>query len=142
MIVKNKSRIPLNTFFVVWKRPSNRLPISCLWLVCCAALFFSGCNPQLRKSDAELGLSPQQAAGRKLYDHYCDRCHEPYSSRGKKGPSLQGVFKHPYLHKSSLPATDERVSEIVIYGRNTMPGFGQVLTQQQVQDLLAYLHTL
>src|SRR5215469_5193400 len=42
-----------------------------------------GCNVERRKSDAELGLNAQQAAGRKIYDKQCDRCHEPYSTRGK-----------------------------------------------------------
>jgi mono/diheme cytochrome c family protein len=27
-------------------------------------------------------------------------------------------------------------------GRNNMQGFGQVLSQEQIDDLLAYLHTL
>ena len=42
---------------------------------------FSACDVQRRKSDAELGLNAQQAAGRRIYDEYCDRCHAPYSSR-------------------------------------------------------------
>jgi len=53
------------------------------------ALGLAGCEVERRKSDAELGLNPQQAEGRKIYDNYCDRCHEPYSSRGKKGPPLK-----------------------------------------------------
>jgi len=101
-----------------------------------------GCEAERRKSDAELGLNPQQAAGRHLYDRQCDRCHEPYSSRGKKGPSLQGVFKHQYLAVSGLPANDERVAEIIRDGRGKMQGFSQALTQQQADDLLAYLKTL
>jgi mono/diheme cytochrome c family protein len=112
------------------------------WFFILALLMLCGCTAQRRKSDAELGLNPQQAVGRKIYDSYCYRCHEPYSSAGKKGPSLQGVFKQQYLEKSGLPATDERVGAIIVSGRNMMPGFGQVLGQQQVQDLLAYLHTL
>ncbi len=107
-----------------------------------ALLALAGCDAERRKSDAELGLNPQQAEGRKLYDNYCDRCHEPYSSQGKKGPSLKGVFKHPYLSISGLPANDERMTEIVKYGRSKMEGFGQVMTDQQIKDLLAYLHTL
>lgn len=107
-----------------------------------ATLLLAGCNVQRRKSDAELGLNAQQSAGRKVYDQYCDRCHEPYSSRGKRGPSLQGIFKRPYMEKSGLPANDDRAKEIILYGRNMMPGFGQALTQQQVKDLLAYMHTL
>lgn len=102
----------------------------------------SGCDVERRKSDAELGLSPQQAAGRKIYDQYCDQCHEPYSSRGKKGPGLKEVFKKPYLPMSGLPANDERVGEIIQSGRSKMPAFGRELNQQKVQDLLAYMHTL
>lgn len=101
-----------------------------------------GCDVERRKTDEELGLNAQQAAGRKIYDAECDRCHEPYSSRGKKGPSLKGVFQHKYLSLSGLPANDERITDIVRLGRNEMPAYGQKLSQQDVQDLLAYLHTL
>ena len=114
----------------------------CLFAVSLFLLAIAACDVERRKSDAELGLNPQQAAGRQLYDNYCDRCHEPYSSHGKKGPSLKGVFKHPYLPICGLPANDERVGEIVKFGRSKMEGFGQVMNDQQVKDLLAYLHTL
>lgn len=108
-----------------------------------SALFaLAGCHVERRKSDAELGLNAQQAAGRKIYDAQCDRCHEPYSTRGKKGPGLQGVFQHPYLSISGLAANDERVTDIIHRGRKEMPGFSQRLSAQEVQDLLAYLHTL
>jgi mono/diheme cytochrome c family protein len=115
-------------------------------LLACGALIalltLTGCDVERRKSDAELGLNPQQAEGRRLYDNYCDRCHEPYSSRGKKGPPLKAVFKQQYLPLSGLPANDERVGEIVKYGRSKMEGFGRVLSDQQIKDLLAYMHTL
>lgn len=100
------------------------------------------CDVERRKSDAELGLNPQQAAGRKIYDSYCARCHEPYSTRGKKGPGLKGVFQNKYLPLSGLPANDERAGEIILRGRGEMPGYSQTLSQQDLQDLLAYLHTL
>ncbi len=105
-------------------------------------LFLFGCDAERRKSDAELNLNPQQSAGRRVYDRYCDQCHEPYSSHGKKGPGLKGVFKKEYLSESGLPANDERVGEIIRVGRSKMPAFGQTLDQQQQQDLLAYMHTL
>ena len=102
----------------------------------------AACDVQRRKSDAELGLNSQQSAGRKIYDSQCDRCHEPYSSRGKKGPSLSGVFQHKYLSLSGLPANDDRVADIIRLGRKEMPGYSQTLNAQDIQDLLAYLHTL
>jgi mono/diheme cytochrome c family protein len=107
-----------------------------------ALIALAGCDVERRKSDAELGLNPQQAEGRKIYDNYCDRCHEPYSSHGKKGPSLKGVFKQQYLSLSGLPANDDRVTDIIKFGRAKMEGFGRVMTDQQIKDLLAYLHTL
>jgi mono/diheme cytochrome c family protein len=123
--------------FSNWISPYLGAGVAILSLVALA-----GCDVERRKSDAELGLNPQQVAGRKLYDNYCDRCHEPYSSRGRKGPSLKGVFKHQYLSQSGLPANDERMTDIVKYGRAKMEGFGQVMSEQQIKDLLAYLHTL
>jgi mono/diheme cytochrome c family protein len=107
-----------------------------------ALLGCAGCDVERRKSDAELGLNPQQAAGRKIYDQYCDQCHEPYSSHGKKGPGFKGIFKHSELPMSGMPANDERVGEIIQYGRSKMPAYGRELNQQQIQDLLAYMHTL
>jgi len=110
-------------------------------MVLCS-IFLSGCDVERRKSDTELGLNPQQAAGRKIYDNYCDRCHEPYRKKSKEGPSLKGIFQREYLPESGLPANNERVGEIIKFGRAKMSGYGQVLSEQQVQDLLAYLHTL
>ena len=101
-----------------------------------------GCEVQRRKSDAELGLTPRQAAGRHIYDQYCDRCHSPYSSRKRRGPSLRGVFKRDYLPASGMPANDDRVKDIVRMGRDKMEGFSNVLNDEQINDLLAYLHTL
>jgi mono/diheme cytochrome c family protein len=55
---------------------------------------------------------------------------------------MQGVFQRQYLPMSGMPANDDRVTDIIRLGRNKMPGYGQALNQQQINDLLAYLHTL
>jgi mono/diheme cytochrome c family protein len=102
----------------------------------------TGCTAERRKSDVELGLNPRQAAGRRVFDDRCARCHEAYSSRGKKGPGLAGLFNQQYLSKSGLPANDEQIGDIVRDGRTDMPAYGDVLTQKQMEDLMAYLHTL
>jgi mono/diheme cytochrome c family protein len=102
----------------------------------------AGCDVERRKSDAQLGLNTQQAAGRKIYDNYCDRCHRPYSTKGKKGPGLKGVFQHQYLPQTGLPANDDRAVDIIRNGRPDMPGYSQVLSARDIQDLLAYMHTL
>ena len=101
----------------------------------------AGCHVERRRSDAELGLTPTQATGRHVFDRQCGMCHEAYSSRPLKGPSLQGLFKRPYM-KNGMPANDDRVREIIVYGRAKMPSFGRALTQQQIDEMMEYLHTL
>jgi mono/diheme cytochrome c family protein len=105
------------------------------------SVWLAACTAERRKSDAELGLNVQQAAGRRIYDQNCIRCHEPYSSQSLQGPSLRGVFKKKYF-PSGLPANDDRMTDIVLMGKAKMPSFRPALNDRQLQDLLAYLHTL
>ncbi|MFB3917892.1 MAG: cytochrome c [Terriglobales bacterium] len=112
-----------------------------IFLALPVAAVLAGCDTAPRKSDAELGLNPVQATGRHIFDRQCGLCHEAYSSHARKGPSLQGLFKKPYMN-NGMPANDERVREIVVYGRAKMPGFGRVLSSQQIDQVMEYLHTL
>jgi mono/diheme cytochrome c family protein len=41
---------------------------------------------------------------------------------------------------SGAPPTDERLTAVILHGRQTMPG--TPLTDDQLNDMLAYLHTL
>src|SRR6202451_1440114 len=84
--------IPRGTEMSLRKSIAPKIIISILLLAILPA-----CDVERRKSDAELGLTPQQSAGRKLYDNYCDRCHRPYSTKGRKGPGLKGLFQNKFL---------------------------------------------
>jgi mono/diheme cytochrome c family protein len=102
----------------------------------------SGCGKdRAQMSDTELGLNAQQSRGRRVYNIYCLNCHPAYSSNGNKGPGLAKLFRKQYL-PSGLTATDEHVEQSIVRGRNMMPRFGDQLDQQELQDLMAYLHTL
>lgn len=105
-------------------------------------VIFSGCekDPSL-KTDAELGLNAQQAQGRHVFQLYCAICHSAYNSKSLKGPTLKGVFQKEYL-PSGLVANDRFVQQTIVRGRNMMPPLGNSLSQQQVDDVIAYLHTL
>jgi mono/diheme cytochrome c family protein len=94
-----------------------------------------------KMTDSELGLNAQQARGRRVYGVHCQICHPAYSSHGNKGPGLKDLYKKQYL-PSGLTPTDEHVEQSVLRGRNMMPAFGDAIDQQQLQDLMAYLHTL
>jgi mono/diheme cytochrome c family protein len=102
----------------------------------------AGCEADRSKmSDTELGLSAQQASGRRVYNVYCLGCHPAYSSHGDKGPGLKNLYKKQYL-PSGLTPTDEHVEQSIDRGRNMMPRFDDVLSPDELQALMAYLHTL
>lgn len=106
-----------------------------------AAIFVAGCGNDRVKTNAELGLNQQQAEGRATFDRYCSPCHDAYSTSGKKGPGLKGLFRKQYL-PSGLPANDRFVMQTIGGGRGMMPEFGDSLTPDQMNALIAYLHTL
>ena len=118
---------------------SLRLPLIAISSL--IAILLSACDVEPRKTDGELGLNAQQAAGRRVYDARCAECHFAYSKSNLKGPSLNGLFKRQFM-RNGMPANDDRVSDIILLGRAKMPAFQNKLTQQQLNDLMAYLHTL
>lgn len=112
-----------------------------LTAVAVLGLFVAGCGNDRVKTNAELGLNEQQAAGRAVFDQYCSACHNAYSASAKKGPGLKGLFRKKFL-PSGLPANDRFVRQTIGGGRGMMPEFGGSLTQDQMDELLSYLHTL
>ena len=111
-----------------------------LWSVLLGLLFAAACK-SLPPGKPLASLTPEEARGRAVFVSTCARCHNAYDTQALHGPSLFGVFRKPYL-PSGAPARDERVMEVVLHGRNLMPPSGGDLTEQQLQALLRYLHTL
>jgi len=71
----------------------------------------------------------------------CAACHNPRPSAPVQGPTLQGIFKKQYL-PSGAPANDDRVRQTIQLGRKDMPSFGNLLNDSQIDDLIAYLHSI
>jgi mono/diheme cytochrome c family protein len=86
-------------------------------------------------------LNPQQMQGHDLYQAHCSQCHNDRTNEPLNGQSLRGIFKKQYL-ESGAPANDDRVMDVILYGRPMMPALGSTMTPEERQDLLAYLHTL
>jgi len=107
----------------------------------CFLFFRPGGKDLSKETDAQLGLNAQQSAGRVVFQNYCAACHYAYSSSGLKGPGLKGLFRKKYL-PSGLPANNRFVEQTILSGRGMMPAQGGALTDQQLSDLMAYLHTL
>ena len=86
-------------------------------------------------------LTPQEAEGKHLYTVRCAHCHQDNDLNLKKiPPDLHGVFQRARL-PSGAPATDAEVARVVIAGKGLMPSFAGRFTDEQMTDLIAYLHT-
>src|ERR1700691_2344581 len=86
-------------------------------------------------------LNAQQARGHAVYEARCAACHYDRKDAPLHGPSLLGMYKKQYL-PSGAPANDERVTTTILHGRNMMPAMGNAMDAGDLDDLLAYLHTL
>jgi mono/diheme cytochrome c family protein len=88
------------------------------------------------------GLNRQEMDGQALFELHCAPCHDtPPPDLLKEPPKLNGLFAAKTL-PSGAPATDEQVRRTIIEGLRTMPAFKGRLREDEVQDLVAYLHTL
>jgi mono/diheme cytochrome c family protein len=103
-----------------------------------ATIAVVGCR-SLPPSKPESEFTPQEARGQAVYRADCERCHYPTSTHGKNGPGLQAITKVKAM-PSGAPPTDERLTSVILHGRAMMPA--TTLDDQQLADLLAYLHTL
>jgi mono/diheme cytochrome c family protein len=114
--------------------------LSTLILLGTAAIATVGCKT-LPPPTPLSQLSPQQAHGHDLFQARCAACHYDRRDDALHGPALLGVFKKPSL-PSGAAATDERVTATILHGRGLMPALGNTLDQQDIDDILTYLHTL
>lgn len=111
-----------------------------LALPACLSLLslLSGCR-SLPPSKPESQFTAEEQAGQQVFVSYCARCHNPTSTRGKKGPGLQALTKVKAM-PSGAPPTDERILATIQHGHGMMQPVP--VPQDQMQALLAYLHTL
>ena len=106
-----------------------------------ACLFLTGCGPSLPPSKPLSQLTPQESEGRQVFVSRCARCHYANSDSALHGPGLFEIYRRKYL-RNGAPANDDRVTDIILHGRGMMPSLGDSMDDEQLQALLAYLHTL
>jgi mono/diheme cytochrome c family protein len=104
-----------------------------------AVLFVSSCLlPGCHRTSP---LTDQQLAGKQLYESRCAHCHEFNDLQLKKvPPDLHHIFQIGKL-PSGAPATDLQIERTILSGKGMMPSFAGRFTQEQMDALLAYLHT-
>jgi mono/diheme cytochrome c family protein len=76
-------------------------------------------------------------AGQQVFTQHCFQCHSVIPDQVRFGPSLHGVVSKPHPRK-----TDAQVRTILKNGQGKMPSFNGVLSKEDTDNLLAYLHSL
>jgi mono/diheme cytochrome c family protein len=109
-----------------------------LVLAAAIAAAFGGCRA-LPPSKPEALWTMEEARGAQVYHQKCAKCHHPTTARPLNGPGLQALTKVRSM-PSGAPPTDERLTQVILHGRLNMPA--TQLPDDQLGDLLAYLHTL
>jgi mono/diheme cytochrome c family protein len=107
-------------------------------LACAVGLALAGCR-SLLPSKPESQWTAEEARGAAIYRVKCAKCHYPTTTHPLNGPGLQALTKVKAM-PSGAPPTDERLTSVILRGRLNMPA--TQLTGEQLNDLLAYLHTL
>jgi cytochrome c len=80
------------------------------------------------------------AKGKEVFEQ-CAVCHNADSTDKKMGPGLKGLFKRDKL-TNGKKISDASVREKIEQGGNGMPSYKDVLSDQEKDDVIAYLKTL
>jgi cytochrome c2 len=89
---------------------------------------------------ATLFASGDAAEGKKVFEQ-CAVCHNTDTDEKKVGPSLKGLFARKKL-VNGKSVTDENVLTQINKGGGGMPPFSDKLSQEEKDNLIAYLRTL
>ena len=79
--------------------------------------------------------------GKSVFEDNCAVCHNADSDEKKMGPGLKGLFKHDKLKNGKKP-TEANVKAIINAGGNGMPAYSDMLSDEERDNVLAYLKTL
>ena len=110
------------------------------WAVVCVGIAV-GIGVSIAGCHSAPKLTQQEIAGKYLYLGRCAHCHEENDLALKKiPPDLHAVFNRATF-PSGAPATDAEMRRVVLAGKGMMPAFAGRFTEEQMDALLAYMHT-
>jgi cytochrome c len=108
----------------------HRLRILC---VCAVLAAGSRVLPAADKGDAKMG--------KEVFEAQCGVCHNADSDEKKMGPGLKGLFKKDKLTNGKKPS-EANIRTKIDDGGNGMPAYKDMLSDQEKDNLIAYLKTL
>jgi mono/diheme cytochrome c family protein len=98
----------------------------------------------VEESSQETEPAPEAdaVAGEQVFAKSCAGCHHSDSTDRKIGPGLAGLFERESIESSGLSVTPENVREQIVAPAGGMPAFRGFLSDEQLDDLVAFLQTL
>ena len=101
-------------------------------LAYCVALF---------ASSAAFGAKGDAEKGKEVFQQ-CGVCHNADSTEKKMGPGLKGLFKQDKLSSNGKKVTEANVRAKIDEGGNGMPAYKEILSDEDKDNVIAYLKTL
>ena len=80
------------------------------------------------------------AKGKDVFEQ-CGVCHNADSTEKKMGPGLKGLFARDKMTNGKKP-TDANVRAKIDEGGNGMPAYKEILSDEDKDNVIAYLKTL
>jgi cytochrome c len=81
------------------------------------------------------------AKGKEVFDAQCAVCHDAASTEKKTGPGLKGLFQKAKL-SDGKKVTEANVRARINAGGNGMPAFEEMISKEEMNDLIAFLKTI
>jgi cytochrome c len=91
-------------------------------------------------ASSKSGAAGDAAKGKETFEQ-CAVCHNVDTMDKKMGPSLKGLFKREKLANGNK-VTEESVRKQINDGGNGMPAYQDMLSDDEKNDLIAYLKTI
>ena len=79
---------------------------------------------------------------KEIFQQKCSTCHYDTSDAKKIGPGLKGIAKRCTFTVSNDKVTNETLKAWIENGDSLMPPFKDVIDDNQIKDVIAYVKTL
>jgi mono/diheme cytochrome c family protein len=79
------------------------------------------------------GATFEEGGGPALFAAVCAGCHQP-DARG-----AEGAGAYPALTNDPEAASAEELERLLLHGRRAMPAVGQMMSDEQVADVISYV---
>jgi mono/diheme cytochrome c family protein len=99
----------------------------------------AACGGETTRVDAVLALDGDAAAGASVYADNCAACHGA-SGLGVDDPDNTSLIGDNLTEAAGEVEEDAEFARLILDGEGSMPSFADGLDDQQIADVLAYMH--